>query len=356
MLNKKLFLLLTAAALCLSLPSGAQNRWAWKYGALDWPLFHLKDSTETQPAKLDISFHAALDSINRHRTTVYTHRLEAYMDYDSSWVRTNSITDEVLAQCQKEFDRAHNVAEKNWRYALQNNLPPENFLDSCRVQFDRGVDFPEMQEEPLQPAWIAGEKAFFGALSGVYIGSMGNLKDISTRTLGVSLEAGLLRGKNLFSAELVGGVGDYVPYKLSVSGKISSSYNKELTGTYAVEDKSSLPYFGVFVKYSRAIVETRDFRLSLFGGMGYVSRGEVVTKKRMDMSGIGFSEGIAWDWKISSVIQACESPYRQSDYVLRVRLYSNQVSYPYPDPYSFSPSLNLSVGIGYSRHQPKPVF
>ena len=325
---------------CLSSPLGAQNRWPWSKGPLEWWMFRLRDTTEAFPTNLKIRWEKVPDEVSQVRTVILVNTIEAYLDLDSAWVRADNLTEDILERNQQCFDRAHILAENNWKYAFMNHLPVETVLDSCRLQYEAGLGLTEAGYDFRQVEWKTEGRQFFSALSYICLVPAGSLGQITGPTQGLSLEAGLLSGKRALSAEVAVGGGDYRNRSLGMTGASASG--------------TGVPFFGAFLKSSRTLVQTRDLRLSLFGGAGYSRRGLVKDQKPIGLGGPSLSEGLAGEWRCFTRIQARRSPFRQSEYVLRLRLYSDQIWYQ--TPRFFSPTFNFSIGIGSKYGSVRPMY
>ena len=72
------------------------------------------------------------------------------------------------------------------------------------------------------------------------------------------------------------------------------------------------------------------------------------------LGGASLSEGLAGEWRCFTRIHARKSPFRQSEYVLRLRLYSDQIWYQ--NPRFFSPTFNFSIGIGSKYGSVRPML
>ena len=290
----------------------------------------MKDSTEVAPSNLKIDWDMTPDVIRQGRTVIMTSRIESYLVMDSSWVKINSMSGDILESNQRIFDRAHFLAEKNWRASLSADLPMEVFLDSCRVQFAEGLGLEETNANFRQIAWREEGGYFFSALSYICLVPVGSLGRISGPTNGLSLESGVLLNNRMVSAEIAFGRGSYLNHSVTMKG--------------ASADGEYVPYLGVYLKYSRTLLDTGGVRLSLFGGGGYSQRSVVKDNNPLILGGASLSEGFVGEWKCYTKIQAQKKPFRKSDYVLRLRLYSDQIWYPAPR--IFSPTFNFSIGIG----------
>ena len=331
--------LLSLLIFCLPFTSGAQNRWFWDNGPLDWWMFRQKDTTETIPTSIKIDWDTTRSSVRQGRTVILVNKIEAFLDMDSSWVRATTLPKEILESHQRSFDRAHLLAEKNWRAAFMGDLPLETALDACRLQYEAGEWPEETGDDFRQIKWKPEGMQVFSALSYVYLVPTGSLAQITGPTQGLSLESGLLFGKRMVSAELAVGRGDYLNPYISMNG--------------ASADKASVPYLGAFLKYSRTLMETGDIRLALFGGGGYSRRMLLRDHTPFALGGASLSEGLAGEWNCLTRIHARRKPYRRSGYVLRVRLYSDQIWYQ--TPRFFSPTFNISIGIGNQCGKVRPT-
>ncbi len=323
---------------CLPFLTEAQNRWPWNNGPLEWWMFRLRDTTEVSPTHFKLSWDTVPDAIRQRRSVILVNKIEAYLNLDSSWVRANSVSDEILKDNQRSFDRAHFIAEKNWKTALVNVLPVESFLDTCRLQYEHGLDLTGAEDDLRQIEWIPEGRRFYSALSYICLVPTGSLGRITGPTQGLSLESGLLFGKRMISTELSVGRGKYLdPYVTMTGGWADGAY---------------VPYFGAFLRYSRTLLETNDICISLFGGGGYSRRNIEKNGNPVSLGGPSVSEGLAGEWRCFSRIQARKSPFRQSDYVVRWRLYSDQIWYQ--TPRFFSPTVNFSIGIGGKLGKVRP--
>ena len=323
---------------CLPFLTEAQNRWPWNNGPLEWWMFRLRDTTEVSPTHFKLSWDTVPDAIRQRRSVILVNKIETYLNLDSSWVRANSVSEEILERNQRDFDRAHVLAEKNWRIALSGSLPIESYLDSCRVQFENGLGLMEAGDDLPQIEWSPEGKHIYSALSYVCLVPTGSLGRITGPTQGLSLESGLFSGNNMISAELSVGRGKYL--------------NPYVTMTGGLADGAYVPYFGAFLKYSRTLLETSDVCISLFGGGGYSRREIKKDGNPVSLGGPSVSEGLAGEWRCFSRIQARKSPFRQSDYVVRVRLYLDHIWYQ--TPRVFSPTVNFSIGIGSKHGKVRP--
>ena len=330
--------LLSLLLICLPFTSGAQNRWPWNEGPLDWWMFRLKDTTEILPTSIKIGWDTTPDTVRQGRTVVLVNKIEAYLDLDSSWVRADNLSKEILESHQRSFDQAHFLAEKNWRTALAGDLPIETAVDACRLQYETGMRSEETGDDFRQIKWKPEGMQVFSALSYACLVPVGSLAQITGPTHGLSLESGLLAGKRMVSAELALGRGKYLNPYLSING--------------ASAHGAGVPYLGAFLKYSRTLMETGDMRLALFGGGGYSRRGILKDQDPFALGGACLSEGLAGEWRCFSRIQARRRPYRRSGYVLRMRLYSDQIWYQ--TPRIFSPTFNFSIGLGSKCGKVRP--
>ena len=308
----------------------AQNRWSWSEGPLDWRMFRLKDTTEALPTNLKIHWETTPDAVWQNRTIVLVNKIEAYLDLDSSWVRANNLSKDILESNQQCFDRAHLLAKRNGIDAIVSGLPVETALDACRQQYEAGLGLLEVSYDIRQVEWKPEGRRFFSALSYICLVPAGSLGQITGPTQGLSLESGLLSGNGMVSAEVAVGRGNCLNRYLGVTG--------------AAADGTAVPYLGAFLKYSRTLMETGDLRLALFGGGGYSRRGILKDHISINLGGPSLSEGLAGEWRGFTRIQARRRPFRRSDYVLRLRLYSDQIWYQ--TPRYFSPTFNFSIGIG----------
>ena len=337
--------LLGTASLCMGQTKDLHK---WSEGLPDWSDHQIVDLSHDEPSSTAFTFSKERRTIRKDGTTYSYYDVTAAFHPSLSWVRSDSVTDDVLAGIRKDFDLLEYFA-RCYRDTLLTTRDKDGSIQmeylerfqQAREQA-RGGAYPSaysLSSEPFDITGIPWTKSrrgggvSIGAYSSIPFGSLAKMLGLS---VGVTLGIDKRWNRSLLLVDFSGGL-----------HRITRNYY----GLWGInKNDKHTPSALVSLNYGFDVVSTRAVRLGLhtgpaFGGYFFTTK-EVPT---LFVGGPGITEGLYLDLILSHSVSFIGERPESADSSLRFRVYGSHLWSLQQESLIF-PAINFSVSLHFNSH------
>lgn len=340
-------LLLPWLILLFVLPTGrAQDVRSWTEGIRDWTDYQIADPSREGDSHT--SFTLLKEHKSVHRNGIFYH----YRDVTAgaipyqSWVKPDAMTPDELARIGQEFDLLEWFARRyrdEILFVKDKDGARERYyiarFHAAQDSLRQGADLSHyaLEQEPFDitavPVRISDGSA--GVSVGLYSGlPFGSLAQLLHPAFGVALGYEIRRGPHIFVLDASVGSSSF---KRKYYGLDGAWMNKKVVLTFCLS-----------LGYGREITSSGPWHLSASAGPCYGARMfSFEGNEATPLGGIGLSEGVCLDYRFRRTLSFGTRHPEQSDAMLRLRLYADQIWNGRQR--NIIPSVNLAVGLHFEN-------